>query len=211
MNLNDMPQETAHESGGYVKGVAVAVVTQNQDPDGLGRVKVRFPWHEQPRESYWARLAMPMAGKNRGMVTIPEVDDEVLVAFEREDLRFPCILGSLYNGQDKPPVANDDGNNDRRIWQSRAESYLLFYDGTDNYLELKRKQGERVLLGPDGILVEDGRGNKLEILSGNGDINLIANGTLTIQAAMIKMEASGTLEVKAGATLTLRGSLVNIN
>lgn len=100
--------EVGHESG-YVKGVAVAIVTQNKDEDGLCRVKVRFPWHDKPRESYWARLAMPMAGDGRGTVFIPEVDDEVLVAFEREDLRFPYVLGALWNGKDKPPLANDDG------------------------------------------------------------------------------------------------------
>ena len=55
------PQETAHESGGYVKGVAVALVTQNKDDDSLCRVKVRYPWYDKPRESYWARLASPMA------------------------------------------------------------------------------------------------------------------------------------------------------
>ena len=56
-------RETAHESGGYVKGIAIALVTQNKDDEGMCRVKVRYPWHDQPRESYWARLAMPMAGK----------------------------------------------------------------------------------------------------------------------------------------------------
>ena len=57
------PRETAHEAGGYLKGVAVALVTQNKDDEGLCRVKVRFPWHDKPRESHWARLATPMAGK----------------------------------------------------------------------------------------------------------------------------------------------------
>ena len=60
--------EITHESG-YAKGVAVAIVTQNQDEDGLCRVKVRYPWHDKPRESYWARLAVQMAGKGRGTVS----------------------------------------------------------------------------------------------------------------------------------------------
>ena len=97
------PRETNHEAGGYLKGVSIGLVTQNQDPDGLCRVKVRFPWHDKPTESYWARLAVPMAGDDRGVVMIPEVGDEVLVAFEREDLRFPYVLGGLWNGKDKPP------------------------------------------------------------------------------------------------------------
>ena len=65
---------------------------------------------------------MPMAGKERGLVLIPEVGDEVLVAFEREDLRFPYVLGALWNGKDKPPLANDDGKNDKRDPQVAQEA-----------------------------------------------------------------------------------------
>ena len=56
------PRETTLEAGGLVKGVAVALVTQNDDPEKLCRVKVRYPWHDKPSESYWARLAAPIAG-----------------------------------------------------------------------------------------------------------------------------------------------------
>src|SRR5262245_14245690 len=111
------------------KGVATALVTQNRDDDGLCRVKVRYPWHDTPRETYWARLAVPMAGADRGTVMIPEVGDEVLVAFERGDIRFPYVIGSLWNGKDKPPLANTDRKNDKRIVRSRKKHYLLFDDG----------------------------------------------------------------------------------
>src|SRR5262249_38611388 len=121
--------ETEHESGGYAKGLAVAVVTQNKDPDGQCRVKVRYPWYDQPRETYWAGRATPMAGSGRGLVTIPEVGEEVVVAFEREDLRFPFVLGAVWNGKDKPPEANADGNNDKRLFKSRSGHHLLFDDG----------------------------------------------------------------------------------
>ena len=83
------PHETTLEAGGHAKGVAVAIVRDNKDTSGLGRVKVSFPWHSQPQESYWARVATPMAGNERGIYFIPEVNDEVLVAFERGDVRFP--------------------------------------------------------------------------------------------------------------------------
>ena len=212
MNLVEMaPNETSLEAGGYVKGVAIGIVTQNRDPDGLCRVKVRFPWHDQPRESYWARLAVPMAGKERGMVMIPEVDDEVLVAFEREDLRFPYVLGALWNGKDKPPLANDDGNNDRRVLQSRSHHYLLFNDGASGFVELKKDDGKRVIFDKDGILLEDGKGNQLKIESNSGAFTLQAKRQLTIKAETVTIESSGTLDVKASGTLTLSGQLVNIN
>lgn len=201
--------ETAHESG-HAKGVAIALVTQNKDEDGLCRVKVRYPWHDKPRESYWARLAVPMAGAGRGTVFIPEVGDEVLVGFEREDLRFPYVLGALWNGQDKPPLANTDGRNDKRILKSRKKHYLLFDDGARGIVELAHENGAVVRLTDDEIEVKDSKGNRLRIEKG-GAVTLQATTRLDIKAPAIALDASGTLEIKAGATLTIRGALVNIN
>lgn len=205
------PRETSHEEGGYLKGVGIGLVTQNKDPDGLCRVKVRFPWHEKPSESYWARLAMPMAGDGRGTVFIPEVGDEVLVAFEREDLRFPYILGALWNGKDKPPIANDDGRNDKRIIKSRKKHYLLFDDGARGVVELAHEKGRKVVFDDDGFTVQDERGNQVKVDSNSGAMTIEATGQLNIKAATITIEATGTLELKANATLTIRGSLVQIN
>jgi uncharacterized protein involved in type VI secretion and phage assembly len=205
-------RETMHEPGGYVKGVAIAIVTQNKDDEGLCRVKVRYPWHEKPRESYWARLSVPMAGKERGVVMIPEVGDEVLVAFEREDLNFPYILGALWNGKDKPPINNDDGNNDRRIIQSRDKHYLLFNDNaSDGAVILFHKKGRRIAFTKDGWVVEDENGNKVNVDSSSGAMTIKANGTLSIEAASISIKATGTLELNASATLTINGTLVKIN
>ena len=206
----DSRSESTHEAGGYAKGVAVALVTQNRDDDGLCRVKVSYPWHDKPRESYWARLAVPMAGNGRGTVMIPEVGDEVLVAFEREDLRFPYVLGALWNGKDKPPLANDDGNNDKRIVKSRKHHYLLFDDGTQGVVELAHENGAMVRFTDNEIELKDSQGNQLKIEK-SGAITLQANTQLNIKAATISIEATGTLELKANATLTVRGALVNIN
>ena len=194
-----------------LKGVAVAVVTDNKDPDVLCRVKVRYPWHDGMRETYWARLAMPMAGNDRGVVLIPEVGDEVLVAFERGDLRSPYVLGALWNGNDKPPLANADGKNDKRIIKSRKGHSLLFDDGEHGAVKVAHADGRRVVLDDDGIRVEDAAGNQIKIESASGTMSIQANGALTIRAATITIEATGTLDLKASATLTVRGALVNIN
>jgi uncharacterized protein involved in type VI secretion and phage assembly len=204
-------RETMHEPGGYVKGLAIAIVTQNKDDEKMCRVKVRYPWHEKPRDSYWARLATPMAGNDRGLVLIPEVGDEVLVAFEREDLRFPYVLGALWNGKDKPPFANDDGKNDKRILKSRKKHYLLFDDGTRGVVELVHEKGRKVVFNDDGFAVQDEKGNVVKVDSNSGAMTIEAKGQLNIKATSIVIEATGTLEVKASATLTIRGSLVNIN
>jgi uncharacterized protein involved in type VI secretion and phage assembly len=212
MNMAELvPRETDLEGGGLVKGVAIAIVTRNQDDEGQCRVKVRYPWHDKPAESHWARLAMPMGGSERGFVFIPEVDDEVVVAFEREDLRFPIVLGSVHNGKDKPPLANDDGKNDKRIVQSRKKHYLLFDDGSRGAVTLRHEKGREVTFDDDGIVLKDENGNRVQITSASGDMAIEAKGRLSIKAASIAIEATGTLEVKSSATLTVRGSLVNIN
>jgi uncharacterized protein involved in type VI secretion and phage assembly len=205
------PQETAHESGGYVKGVAVGVVTQNKDDEHLCRVKIRYPWHEKPRESYWARLASPMAGHDRGLVMIPEVGDEVLVAFEREDVRFPYVLGVLRNGKETSPYVNDDGNNDVRIVQSRKKHLLRFDDGAKGVVELAHEKGRKIVFDDDGFVVQDEKGNMVKVDSNSGAMTIEAKGQLNIKAATLTIESKGTLELKAGGTLTIRGMQVAIN
>jgi uncharacterized protein involved in type VI secretion and phage assembly len=210
--LNPVPQpETAHESGGYLKGVAIAVVTQNRDPDGLGRVKLKFAWESEPRESDWARCAVPMAGKDRGTYFLPEVGDEVLVAFEREDMRFPYVLGALWNGQDKPPDNNNDGKNDRRVIKSRKGHTLTFDDGDQASVELRLQDGKHLKIDDQGLLLEDGTGNTVSIQSSSGAISIEATGSVTLKAPSITLDASATAELKAGATMTVSGGLVQIN
>jgi phage protein D/phage baseplate assembly protein gpV len=210
--LATAPQpESTHESGGYLKGVAIAVVTQNRDPDGLGRVKLKFSWESEPRESDWARCAVPMAGKDRGTYFLPEVGDEVLVAFEREDMRFPYVLGALWNGQDAPPDNNSDGKNDRRVIKSRKGHTLTFDDQEQGgSVELRLQDGKHLKIDDQGLVLEDGKGNKVSIQS-SGAISIEATQSLTLKAPSITLDASATAELKAGATMTVRGGLVQIN
>src|SRR5207249_5265643 len=85
---------------GKIYGAVVGVVSNIGDPDSMGRVKVRFPWLKEDDESRWARLVSFMAGPDRGAVFRPEVGDEVLLVFEHGDMRFPYILGAVWNGKD---------------------------------------------------------------------------------------------------------------
>jgi uncharacterized protein involved in type VI secretion and phage assembly len=207
------PTEAALEAGGHAKGVAVAVVKENKDSSGLGRVKVSYPWHSQPTQSYWARVVTPMAGKDRGIYFIPEVEDEVLVAFERGDLRFPYVVGSLWNGKDKAPAGNSDGKNDIRMFKTRKGHKLTFNDntGSQGLVQLELNDGKKLSIDDNGIKVDDGKGNSIVIKSNGGSITIQAATDMSIKAPKIAIEASGTLDVKAGGTLTLKGSLVNIN
>ena len=113
---------------GRLYGVVFGIVTNNKDPEGLGRVKVKLPWMADELESNWARVVTPMAGAQRGIYFLPEVDDEVLVAFEHGSAEHPYVLGALWNGKDKPPESNSDGKNNTRTIRSRSGHVIRLTD-----------------------------------------------------------------------------------
>jgi uncharacterized protein involved in type VI secretion and phage assembly len=199
------------EDGSSLAGVAVGVVTQNKDETGQARVKVRFGWHDQPKDSYWARVASPMSGKDRGFYTLPEVGDEVLVAFERGDIRHPFVLGGLWNPKDGAPVKNGDGKNDVRKFRSRAGHELTFDDGTKPQVELRTKGGKKLLMDDEKVDVTDEKGNHLVISSTDGSITLKCTGSLKIDALSVEIKAQTQMKLDAGAILTINGALVKIN
>ena len=86
-------------------GVVEGIVTSVDDSDGKeGRVKVQFPWFDHQMETEWCRVRQFYAGNGYGAFFVPEVNDEVLIAFIHGSMRRPIILGGLYNGKDKPPT-----------------------------------------------------------------------------------------------------------
>jgi uncharacterized protein involved in type VI secretion and phage assembly len=197
---------------GLIRGVSVGVVSQNQDPEGLGRVKIRFPWRENPDESHWARIAVLMAGKERGTWFLPEVGDEVLVACDAERIEHPYILGALWNGKEPPPETNSDGRNDIRKIRSRSGHEIIFDDGSQGRIDIHLKDKKRqVLLDPDGILIKDDSGNEIEIKSLPGTITIKSKSKLSIQSQIIDIKADASMTLQATGTLTIQGALVKIN
>jgi uncharacterized protein involved in type VI secretion and phage assembly len=197
---------------GVVKGVSVGVVAQNKDPDGLGRVKVRFPWRENSDESHWARIAVPMAGGGRGTWFLPEVGDEVLVACDGERVEHPYVVGCLWNGQDKPPQTNSDGKNDLRVIRSRSGHEVVFDDGPQGRIEIHLKDDKRtVRLDKDGIEVCDDSGNSIKITSTPGNIDIKSNVGISIESKTIEIKAQASMTLQASGTLTIKGATVMIN
>jgi uncharacterized protein involved in type VI secretion and phage assembly len=203
--------ETEREADGYLSGAMAGVVTDNRDPDGLARVRVRLPWYEEGATSYWARLAVPMAGGGRGTYFLPEVDDEVLVIAEAGDPSHLYVIGSLWNGKSAPPVTNDNGKNNERLIHSRSGHRLRFVDDdAAPEIDLELKDGAHVRLDKDRVLVEANDGNSISISSA-GTIEIKAAQKLDLKAPTIAITADASLEVKASGTLTLRGATVQIN
>jgi len=195
-------------------GVVAGVVTNNQDPDKMHRVKVRFPWLSTDDESNWARVVCPMAGNRMGTYFLPEVGDEVLVAFEHGAIDHPYVIGSLWNGRDAPPESNDDGNNNCRTIRSRSGHVVRLNDEH----------------GSECIEIIDYTGdNKITIHSTDGSLSIEAKGDLTIRSTAGKVSIAGTtgveiksqasaeftamasLDLKATGPVSVKGAVINLN
>ena len=200
-------------------GVYPAIVTDVQDPDSQGRVQIRLPFVEESDGGSalaWARLATLMAGADRGTWFIPEVDDEVLVAFTAGDPRRPVVIGALWNGVDTPPESMDSANNIRSI-TSRSGHTLTFDDtaGAEK-VELKTKGGHTFTLddaagGTVTLTHSNGAQVKIDVV---GNIEITANVRVTVQApaglevtaAMVTVNAAMSTfsgVVKADAVITI--------
>lgn len=153
----------------------IGMVTNNNDPKKWGRVKVKFPTLTEEHESHWARVVAIGAGPDRGFDCLPEINDEVLVAFEHGDIAFPYILGSLWNGKDKPPLENDDGENNIRMIKSRSGHKIVLDDTEDKEkIIIEDKSGKN-------IITIDCEKNSLSVQI-EEDINIEAKGKITIKS-----------------------------
>ena len=198
------------------RGVSMAIVTDNEDPAELGRVKVTYPWRSTSDESYWARIAAPMAGPDRGAYFLPEEGDEVLVGFEDGDFEHPYVLGGLWNGKDSPPETNDDGNNDVRTVRSRAGHEVTFDDGDDGgSVTVATAEGTRIVLDDAdsaAVTITDDAGmTRLTFEPDSGDVTLSAGGTLKIEATNLELSGSGNVSIEASGVLSLDGGLITLN
>jgi len=196
-----------------IYGVVVALVTNNQDPDGLGRVKVKFPWLSDVDESGWARVAAPMAGKHRGTYFLPEIDDEVLVAFEHGDVRFPYVLGALWNGKDPPPVTNSDGQNNIHMIKSRSGAVVKLNDknGNETIEIIDKDQKNSLVIDTSKGSVTVRADNDITLSASNGTIKLTAQKVQINSTGKTELKTGSSMQVEAGGTMTIKGATVNIN
>ena len=188
---------------GLMNGLVEAIVVDNVDPEKLGRVKLKFPLLPDAPESFWARLAMPMAGQERGWMTIPEIGDEVLVSFVRGDINNAIVVGSLYNGVDTPPYANEDEENNLRVFQSRS-GHRLTFDDTDGAERI-----ELILHNEEIRVIWDSANKVLSVYSGQ-DIIIEASNAISMKCTDFMLEASNSINLKSGADTTVKAG-ANLN
>ncbi|WP_296824757.1 phage baseplate assembly protein V [Sulfurovum sp.] len=202
------PNSDYSENTRNLNGISSAIVTNNKDPDGLGRIKIRYVWDQDNYETTWARVMSFMAGDHRGGFFLPEVGDEVLVGFIEGIFEFPVILGAVWNGKDIPPAKNENGKNDIKKIRTRSGHEIIFDDHESNAkLEIKSKSGHKISLndaaGGEKMSIEDKNGNRIEIDAVSNTITLKSSIKLSLEANMI--------DIKADGILTLQGGLVKIN
>ena len=190
-----------------IYGAVVGIVTNNDDPEKSGRVKVKFPWLALDHESHWARLARLDAGKDRGTWWVPEVDDEVLCMFEHGDVNFPYVIGTLWNGKDTPPKTfkgqgqNAEKKNDMRFIKSRSGHLLVFDDTSGNEkIEIIDKKNER-------SIEIDVSGRKIIITNKTGDIEVKApTGKILLEGKQIELKSTTDTQITAGTTMDAKST-----
>jgi uncharacterized protein involved in type VI secretion and phage assembly len=188
--------------GGPYYGVYPALVRDIADPDGQGRVKVALPWSpDSDGAAYevWARLATLMAGGGRGTWFVPDVSDEVLVAFAAGDPRQPFVVGALWNGQDAPPESMDGGGRNyiRSIHSRNGVKVTLDDNDGREQLVLETPGGQKLTLkdGPGAVEIVDANGNSVKLESSG--ITVTSSAKVTINASTAEVSA-GMVTVNAG-------------
>jgi phage protein D len=181
---------------GWGRRIVVGVVSNNQDPDGLGRVRVRYPALDDSHEGWWARVVTPGAGATRGLASLPLVGDEVLVAFEHNNEQHPYILGSVFNGQAKPGT-------------------LTTTDGSFSWTSIKAMTfvaPEKIDLSTDGPLTLTAKGKATltnkpgDAEKGTADVEASATGTLALSGdGGVTLSTPQTASLSATRSMTLSG------
>lgn len=202
----------------------VGIVTSNKDPEGWGRVRVKFPTLTEEHESNWARVVSAGAGSIRGFDCLPEINDEVLVAFEHGDIHRPYVIGNVWNGTDAPPekvgdsvgsggvrlrtfqtrvghklqfVDEDKGSSKKGIYIKTANNHWFRVNDTDKFVEIETSGGHILRLDDSDRTVS---------LTSTGDINIKAGGTgasnkISLNAGEIALGATQKITLQVGASI----------
>jgi uncharacterized protein involved in type VI secretion and phage assembly len=230
-NLFTMLTPQAHLKPGQTH--LVGIVTDNNDPEGLGRVKVKFPTLTEDHNSNWARVVAVGAANDRGFDCLPEVNDEVLVVFEHGDIHRPFVLGGIWNGKDAPPapvgdsvqggkvrlrtfktrtghqlqfVEEDKGGSKAGVYIDTTGGHKLRLNDSDRFIELETTGGHKIRLDDRNMTVDikTSGGHTISMSDRSRNITISSNGTL-------RMEAAANMDIKAGGILNISGAMIKLN
>jgi phage baseplate assembly protein gpV len=202
-----------------IYGLGVGQVINNIDATGMARVQVLLPW--MPGIEPWARVVTPSAGTLRGIYFIPQIGDEVIVAFNHGDVADAYVLGSLWNTIDRPPaLLTTDPINKRLIVTPTGQTIAI--DDLQQSVTITNTTKQKLELGLDAVKIEAGTpvtpaqaSVKLDSL---GNVTIEGALSITLKAQSITLDGTNvTIKGSASATLqsagdcTIKGSMVHIN
>ncbi|HZT67018.1 MAG TPA: VgrG-related protein [Acidimicrobiales bacterium] len=197
--LSSSPTGSAGSVRPTIPGVVIATVLDTNDPEEMGRVKLQFPWLDDMYITDWVRPVQLGAGPDYGCLWIPEIETEVLVAFDRGDIAHPYVIGNLFNGMQRPiPPPNVEGGlvGQRRI-MSRMRHQILFDDGPE----------------VQGITIQSGEMDcTIKIDAEEQAISIISAGQVTVEAAAeLSITAVGDISITTEGAMSIEASELSIN
>src|ERR1044071_5167699 len=180
------------QSAAKLRGVWLGICVDNKDGgDNPGyRVKVKFPWLNDQETTFWARIAVPMAGPERGTYVLPEIDDQLLVVFEHGDVDRPIVIGALWSKKQEPVEVNASAKNNTKLIKSRCGHRIIFDD----------KQGAEKI-----TIVDSTKKNKIVLDSVNKIVKLESDGDIEIKAKTNVIMHSNALKVGTKEGITGKG------
>ena len=200
----DRFESSIHDAARKFYGVAVGTVTSQLDPMGLGRVQLKLPMIDSTDSSAWARVAVPMAGASRGTYLIPDVGDEVLVAFEHGDLNAPYVIGALWNLKAPPPLP------------SPLPQIRTIRTQAGNEITISTPAGQKIVLSPTGIQITTGS-SAINLtpdgitVSGTPNLTLTATAAINVTAPNITVNGSAAATLQSGGVCNVTAPLVKVN
>jgi phage baseplate assembly protein gpV len=207
--------------GSKIRGVQLATVVDNKDGEGNPgfRVKLKFSWLNEQESTFWARIALPMAGPDRGTYVLPEIDDQVLVVFEHGNINRPIVIGALWSKQQEPVEVNQSGKNNTKLIKSRSGHRIIFddKDGAEKITIVDKTKKNKIVL--DSV-------NKIVKIESDGDIEVIAKTNVVMHSNALKIgtkegvtgkgksllvHSAKTFGLKATSGITIGGGNTTIN
>ena len=201
-------------TGGFAAHLVIGLVTQNKDSESQGRIKVKYPALDENAESTWVRISFPAAGSGRGVVALPQINDEVVIGFEHGDIERPIVLGTLFNGKEKPgdtllPAAASEKASVGIVAQGDVVTQ------TDGNVKTTATAGIQLNSTKDVAVQADGQVtvSAKQALTAEGQTGATLKGlTVTIQGQTeVQVNANATVQIKSNGEVQIQGSMVNVS
>jgi phage protein D/phage baseplate assembly protein gpV len=197
---------------GRTPGIVMAKVTNIDDPENLGRVKVKFLGLDESQESEWARVLSMAAGPNTGATMLPEVNDEVLVTFEDNDVRRPIVLGSVYSSKTALPKLERQGGKFTHVtlMERFGHQILMWGTGSEQGITIKLKNAGEITIDHEGTRLVGVSGKKTTITQGQAKIEMTDQGDITIDGNKVTINAKSQLAFESKGQAALKGATVAV-